>query len=361
MWLSGDFHAHTARSDGDLTPASLLEAAERLGLDFFAITDHNTWTYPELGDAAVTVIAGVEVTMDYGHFNAFVADGVAPGWLDLVPSAWEPHSYNDQPGRSRELLDAIAAAGDPVSINHPLIHPYAWLDGATPLGVIRYVEVWNDPTWPENRYANPAALAMWTRWLNAGIRIPAVGGSDFHRPDGYQREDGFSVAGNQIGLPRTWVDAPTSSSADLLTAVDAGRAYVSLGPTIRVAARCGGIDLTIGDRAASKAQPIEVVAEVMGEGALTAKVVINGATVALGRGEGGTEVSWRSDASLTGWLRIDVADEAGDVLAFTNPVYLGSDTALPEAPVFADYVDETAVAIHERATAALRAERSGTS
>lgn len=39
--LRGNLHAHTTFSDGLLPPARLIEAYERLGYDFLAITDHD--------------------------------------------------------------------------------------------------------------------------------------------------------------------------------------------------------------------------------------------------------------------------------------------------------------------------------
>ncbi len=37
-----DFHTHTSASDGELAPADLLQRAARLGIERFAITDHDT-------------------------------------------------------------------------------------------------------------------------------------------------------------------------------------------------------------------------------------------------------------------------------------------------------------------------------
>ena len=41
-WLAGDLHAHTVHSDGVLTIAELAALAVGRGLDFLAVTDHNT-------------------------------------------------------------------------------------------------------------------------------------------------------------------------------------------------------------------------------------------------------------------------------------------------------------------------------
>jgi hypothetical protein len=41
-WLGGDLHSHTVHSDGALTVPELACLATRRGLDFLAVTDHNT-------------------------------------------------------------------------------------------------------------------------------------------------------------------------------------------------------------------------------------------------------------------------------------------------------------------------------
>jgi histidinol phosphatase-like PHP family hydrolase len=41
-WYRGDCHAHTNCSDGFYSPPQLVELAKTEGLDFLAITDHNT-------------------------------------------------------------------------------------------------------------------------------------------------------------------------------------------------------------------------------------------------------------------------------------------------------------------------------
>ena len=41
-WLAGDLHAHTFHSDGAMSVAELAAHAVERGLDFVAVTDHNT-------------------------------------------------------------------------------------------------------------------------------------------------------------------------------------------------------------------------------------------------------------------------------------------------------------------------------
>jgi hypothetical protein len=133
----------------------------------------------------VLVIAGIEVTLPYGHFNVFRPMASSRhGCRNCGDPTFVERSEKQQKVRPPTLVER-SGEGLRASINHPLLFPWEWTDTGFRWPGFRYLEVWNDPTWPENRLANPAALDMWTRWLNAGLRITAVGGSDFHNPEKY--------------------------------------------------------------------------------------------------------------------------------------------------------------------------------
>ena len=75
-WFAGDFHTHSYHSDGTLSPAQLAAAAAGRGLDFIAVTDHNTTSHwcelADVGDAYdISLIPGQEVTTFRGHANVF--------------------------------------------------------------------------------------------------------------------------------------------------------------------------------------------------------------------------------------------------------------------------------------------------
>jgi len=84
-WYRGDFHVHTTASDGDYPPTLVAEIAKAEGLDFIAITDHNTITgLTELrDDLDFLVIPGVEVTLTKGHFNALDL-GLSAAWTEGI-------------------------------------------------------------------------------------------------------------------------------------------------------------------------------------------------------------------------------------------------------------------------------------
>jgi PHP domain len=196
-WLAGDLHTHTVHSDGGLTVQELAVLAVERGLDFVAITDHNTISHhAELAAAGrrygITLLPGQEVTTDGGHAGA-LGD---IGWIDFrrEPDDW---------------LDATEAAGGLLSVNHPFAGPVSWvrpMRRRPPL-----VEVWHW-SWLDRRWTTP--LAWWLAWDAAAI---PVGGSDWHR-------DGSDAP---PGSPTTWVECAGDEPGDVLDSLRAGRVAIS--------------------------------------------------------------------------------------------------------------------------------------
>ncbi|WP_246080129.1 CehA/McbA family metallohydrolase [Nonomuraea mesophila] len=204
-WFAGDFHAHTLHSDGSLSIPELAELAHGRGLDFLAVTDHNTVSHhPWLAkiDREITLIPGQEVTTDRGHANVF-GD---VGWVDFRQPAdsWAEHAER---------------AGGLMSVNHPLGGDCAWLLPIERRPAI--AEVWHSGWW-DRRWGAPLA---WADAWRADLTV--IGGSDFHRPG----SDGLP------GAPTTWVLAEDTST--VLDGVRAGRAAVSAGPDAPLLLRLG--------------------------------------------------------------------------------------------------------------------------
>ena len=196
-WLAGDLHAHTVHSDGVLTVPELAVLAVERGLDFLAVTDHNTISHhAELAGAGrrygITLLPGQEVTTDGGHAGA-LGD---VGWIDFrqEPDAW---------------LDATEAAGGLLSVNHPFAGPVSWtrpMRRRPPL-----IEAWHW-SWLDLRWTTP--LSWWLAWDPAAI---PVGGSDWHRPG----------SDAPPGHPTTWVECEGDQPGDVLDGLRAGRVAIS--------------------------------------------------------------------------------------------------------------------------------------
>jgi len=214
-WYRGDLHAHSEHSDGQNTVAEIVDYTRRIGLDYFALTDHNTISHwdelARLNADAVSggplLIPGEEITMYGGHANVWaLAD-----WIDF---------RGGDDDRVRRLVEAANARGSIFSINHP-DSPIPWKHDA--VRSYQAVEVWNAP-W---RWFNEPALQRWEGHLNNGQRMIAVGGSDSHCvPPATMTQP------NGPGEPCTWVylESPLTQGA-VLDAVTRGRVFISEGPT----------------------------------------------------------------------------------------------------------------------------------
>jgi len=218
-WVAGDLHAHSVHSDGKLTIDELAATARSQGLDFLAVTDHNTVSHhPHLPAAGaryrITLLAGQEVTTDEGHANC-LGD---VGWVDFRGSAddWQQHATR---------------AGGLLSINHPLLGDWSWrrpMRRAPDL-----IEVWHR-TW-DGRDGGPLD---W--WRSRGAGTP-VGGSDFHRPGELPP-----------GFPTTWVEVESDgeegppAAAAVLDGLRAGRVAMAAGPQAPVAVRRDGELVVVG-------------------------------------------------------------------------------------------------------------------
>lgn len=328
-WYRGDFHAHTVYSDGVLSPPQLLEEALKEQLDFFSVTDHNTIAaFPHFGQhEQFLIIPGVEVTMPYGHFNVFGLES-APDWLNTLPTTradyqklmTEPPAFTPT-----ELMRLTKAQGLYNSINHPLLEPWAWLDRDTDLTLVDFVEIWNDPTWPDNGVGNPSAIDLWTQWLNEGFRITAIGGTDFHSPRPEPQKDGSIVVPNRMNKPTTYVYAEELSGRAIIQALTQHHAYVTMGPTIAFTATHNNQAYMIGDILGEVDGPLHIHATAHNLGTTTLQLIKNGQIICQTTGD--NQISLQTQVQLQAtqfaWYRLDIRNAQGHYLATTNPIYSG--------------------------------------
>ena len=207
-WYRGDLHCHTYHSDAAGSPETLHSAARQAKLDFLAVADHNTisqrrYFYPASSSDLVFVRA-TEVTTTEGHANAFGVEGMVDYRMT-------------RPGDVHRLVDHVHALGGILSINHdkPTI-PWTY-----ELPRADCMEVWQ-ATWIE---WNWISLARYQHRLAAGLRISAIGGSDYHQPAELQPESPFVLARPTTVL---WLDE--LSEAAILKAMKAGHGYITEDP-----------------------------------------------------------------------------------------------------------------------------------
>ena len=311
-WYRGDFHSHTFHSDGYNSIDEYVVEASRVGLDFLAITDHNTTSHFEeiaTRNDDLLLLPGEEVTTSWGHANVW---GLG---------AWVDFRCTDDAGMQR-IIDFVHERGGLFSPNHPKAG-YPW-EFAGVKGY-RVTEAWQGP-W---RLGNEESREFWERRLRDGERVTAVGGSDCH-----------SIAPAKLvhpwtlGTPCTWVNVQGAlDEAGVLDAVRAGHAFVSedpTGPFLEFTAECNGTTYMMGDAIEGKAgAAIRFKLRYRGPAEKKLRLIRDGDVwqEAVAQSEEET-LEFEATLEEPGYVRAEAAGfrgrpERGEVVhALTNPIYL---------------------------------------
>ncbi len=150
------------------SPEHLKKLAEKNGIRFVAVTDHNT--LPPIAEEDDTLIASEEWGQTKGHAN-FISLGKP---IDPECGFFK----NKAPENPKNFFEATSDAkkqGAFVSINHPFKRD-AWLWGDESYNLANALEIWNGE-WNEE---NLRALRLWQELLVKGSRIWCFSGNDFH-------------------------------------------------------------------------------------------------------------------------------------------------------------------------------------
>jgi hypothetical protein len=218
-WLKCALHAHTTRSDGELSPRDLAGHYARAGYDVLALTDHWRISNDDSVDG-LTVIPSVELNCILpgardGHVLGYGVEATEDDLRELA------HDHADL----EQTADWIRSHG---GVSY-LAHPY-WT-GVTP-GTLELpddvtgIEVWNAGC--ELEVGRGLSAVHWDELLEAGRLCPATATDDSHHP-GYDSDLGWS-----------WVKATRSSRDDVLAALATGDFYASTGPRIEEVEAEGG-------------------------------------------------------------------------------------------------------------------------
>lgn len=312
-WYRGDFHSHTVHSDGLNTIDEYAVAAPRAGLDFLAITDHNTVShFDEIACRpadSFLLIPGEEVTTFWGHANVWGAGC----WVDF-------RCHDDQ--GMQQIIDWVHARGALFSPNHPKT---GWPWEFTTVRGFRVVEAWQG-AW---RFFNEESREFWERRLRAGERVTAVGGSDCHSLPPAEPKQPWTV-----GTPCTWVHVRGPlDEAGVLDAVRAGHVFLSedpTGPHLEFDATCDGKPYMMGDTVqAREGALLQLRLQYKGPAEKKLRLIRNGELwqEAVADTEDVT-LAFELPLDEPGYIRVEAAGfrgrpERGEVVhAMTNPIYL---------------------------------------
>ncbi len=344
-WRRGDFHTHTWHSDGSCDADALprnnadpsrgpcpamntFKAARDAGLDFVAITDHNTIT--QLADIRAMqasypktlLIPGTEVTTFFGHANVI-------GNSDFV---------DFQLGSPRlptldKLFDEAAAQDAIVSVNHPglpsgeICMGCGWTAKNTDWSRVTAIEVINGSTLRTGgAETSTGGIAFWENLLRQGYRLTAIGGSDNH-----DAMDRTGAKQSPVGRPSTVVYAEELSTHKIVAGVKSGRVFVDAaglpGAVLDMEARAGSRSAWMGGQiqfgSGEEAGITVTTANVPGETRM--EIVADGldtvaSAMAIGPAPSFT-VKLASGASR-GWVRVNIRDASGKLLLLGNPIYV---------------------------------------
>jgi hypothetical protein len=305
-WYSGDLHMHTLHSDGRRTQLELVEEAVDKKLDYIISTEHNTnsanLTWGNYDQKNLLIINGEEITSTtFGHWNA----------LGLKTNTIIDWRYAPDNQLIKKYVDMVHRDGGLCIINHPFyIKDLSNSFKYDPL-LFDGIEIWNG-NWD---FMDAKALNWWNSLLQQGYPMLAIGASDTHKATGSE---------NNLGVPATVVYAQGLNKKSILSGLKSRKAYLSA---------FGNIGLTFSANTQTSQAIIGETLHVKPKEDITATLafkLLPGATIHL-IGEHGTistekgskqRFKWPIPTGSTKYIRVEIRDAKGQMLALTNPIWL---------------------------------------
>lgn len=215
-WYRGELHAHSYESDGKTSVAEVARAAEHLGLDYLALTDHFTISgyrhLAALQNPRLALIRSMEMTGHAGHANLH---GLRR-WHDVFVDDREDWTIN-------HLAQEVRDAGGLFCINHAFAADLGWRYHEIDWNLVDMLEVYHAHEGP----GNLLQIGLWDELLRRGHRIVGVAATDSHDP----------YAGrHRLGQVVTGIYADALSERGLLDGLRRGRVYGSRGPHLELTA-----------------------------------------------------------------------------------------------------------------------------
>ena len=217
-WLPFELHTHTFHSDGKHSLRELAISARNLGLHGIALTDHNTMTGLDERDrisaeTGVAIIRGLEWTTFFGHMVTLGIEKYVD-WRNLSPF----HLHRGI--RAVHEQGGIVGVAHPFRTGSPMCTGCYWEFEVSDWHEVDYFEVWSE-TFPSIVRSNARAFAKWTDLLNAGYRISATCGRDWHTSD---------PISEPVAATFLYVRDGPDLEREAIEAIRGGKVAVSMGP-----------------------------------------------------------------------------------------------------------------------------------
>ena len=332
-WYRGDLHMHDAHSDGSCLSQSgrkvpcplyrTVESAARRGLDFIAISDHNTISqFDAMRELQpyfdnLLLIPAREITTFQGHANVY---GTTE-FIDFrLTSTYVPDI--------NQLLRRVQDLHGVFSINHPglpsgeICMGCGWTVPNTDFSRVTAIEVVNG-----DLVEGPGSgISFWEEQLNKGFRITGLGGSDNHDADLPAN------ARSAVGRPTTVIYARALSERAILDAIRAGHVFIDVEGTkdriiefeaktaLSSASMGGSIDAPAGQQVHFAVKMIALQGaypEIIQDGEATSLIDKS----AFGKPDETRGFDYVSDGKRH-WFRVNVRSASGSLLIVGNPIYL---------------------------------------
>jgi hypothetical protein len=305
-WYRGDLHMHTLHSDGKRTEQELVSEAVKKNLDYIISTEHNTNSanlkWGNYDQKNLLIINGEEITTTaFGHWNA-------TGLKTKTLIEWR---YTPDGNVIKKYIEQVHQDGGLCIINHPFYTKN--LSNGFKFDPLLFdgIEIWNG-NWD---LLDGMALKWWDSFLQHGHHILAIGASDTHKETG---------SANNLGEPSTIVYAESLSKKGILNGLKSRKAYISSTGNLKLAfnAHTQTGKATVGETLRLQANEKVSVTFSM-------QVIPNFVITLIGdQGIIFTEklaknnYEWTLPSKSTKYIRVEVRDPKGQMLALTNPIWL---------------------------------------
>lgn len=243
--VSGAFHVHTTRSDGNRTAREVAAAAEKAGLDFVILSDHGDGRRepePPRYMSNVLVVDSVEISTTEGHYVAldmprtpYRLGGDAASVVEDVRrfGGFGIIAHPASPSSSLEWR-AMAMAAETDAIEW-LNADSAWRNES----ILRLaLSLGSYPFRPSETIAalldRPTdALARWDRMTRSNAAIVGLAGADAHSL--IDHEAMFRTFSLHIELETPWSGNAESDGAQLIRSIREGRVFAAIDAIARPA------------------------------------------------------------------------------------------------------------------------------